>query len=78
MPLLHFDDHVADAYLYVTPYLMAKDRIHESLIGGTSFLEAEWHDIIVGITMIRHKISLWCIQRIHLYLIVVRVGFDEA
>lgn len=50
---LHY--HVINIDLHISPNLMEKHDVHESLIGGTNILEARGHGIKVVVALIQHE-----------------------
>lgn len=46
------DDHIIDIYLKVSPDLVGKDNVHESLVCGANIFEVEGHGVIVVVAMV--------------------------
>jgi hypothetical protein len=52
--------------------------VHASLKGGACVSETEGHAFVVVILIIGHEGCLWGVQRVHLELILSRIGVHEA
>ncbi|PKU85929.1 hypothetical protein MA16_Dca001760 [Dendrobium catenatum] len=70
--------HVIEVHLHVTPNKGFENLIHEALVSCSSILEPEGHYPITVQSSVCLKYCCFLISRIHLDLIVTRVGIHET
>ena len=70
--------HVIDVYLYCVPNQLLESLIDHSLENGSDVLQAEGYDFVSVDGAAIDKDRLVLIWRMHLDLIVSRVGIHEA
>jgi len=67
-------DDVVHIYLYTPTDQILKDLVHKPLVGRSSVIQAERHDLVVVVGVNRHERCLLFVPRVHAYLVVARVS----
>ncbi|PKU84765.1 hypothetical protein MA16_Dca008175 [Dendrobium catenatum] len=70
--------HVVDVHLHITSNKGFENHIHETLVSCSSILEPEWNHPITIQPFICLECCCFFVSRIHLDLVVTRVGVHET
>ena len=72
-----FNHNVVNIYLYCAADQRFEDLCHQSLIGGASVFESEWHDSVAIETMWSYEGCFFYVSRGHGNLVVAGEGVQK-